>query len=290
MRGDVTAGADEGLPVAIGLIGVVGGEFCDGVVEAGGAADVAGEYGGVSSAGVAAGEYFAAEAGVFEQACGFDGGEVDGGLVIVELADEVVAALDGGPSEEGVGLELHGALAFDGAAALVVGLKLLAEVRSVGGGDFLFDLKEERVTGTVALEVDAVVAEADGAGADDLEGDVERGVLGEEVLALGLQALGVGGEGVEDFAGDFGTDPGEVGRDGFEDAMRAGACGEFGGCGALVGFAVASVVRASRLWAGVARSARRRTSEMGWRVRMRWTWKRAMSRTDMRAKVCIMVR
>ena len=74
---------------------------------------------GVAGAGVAAGEGFAADGGVFEQGGGFELVEQDGGLVVVELADEVVAALDGGPAEEGVGLELHGALAVDDAAALV---------------------------------------------------------------------------------------------------------------------------------------------------------------------------
>ena len=54
--------------------------------------------------------------------------------MVVELADEVVAAFDGGPAEEGVGLELHCALAFDDAAALVRRQRLLAEVGRVGGG------------------------------------------------------------------------------------------------------------------------------------------------------------
>ena len=63
--------------------------------------------------------------------------------------------------------------------------------------------------GAVALHVDAVVAQADGAGADDLEGDIERGVLREEVAALGLQALGVGGERVEHLARGAAVDAGE---------------------------------------------------------------------------------
>ena len=139
------------------------------------------------------------------------------GLVVVELADEVVAALDGGPAEERVGLELHGALAVDHAAALMARFELLAKVGCVGGGWLLLDLQEERVFGAIALHVDAVVAQANGAGADDLEGDIERGVLGEEVPALGLQALGIGGERVEHLARSGAVDTGEVGWGGFED-------------------------------------------------------------------------
>ena len=98
------------------------------------------------------------------------------------------------------------------------GFALLRQVGRVAGGDLFLDLQEERVLGAIALHEDAVVAQADGAGADDLEGDVERGVLREEVLALGLQALGVGGERVEHVAGGLAVNAGQVGRVGFEDA------------------------------------------------------------------------
>ena len=264
------AGFGEELPVAFGLVGVVGGEARDGVVEAGGSADVAGEDGGVSGAGVAAGEDFAAEGGVFEQAGGFEVREIDGGFVIVELADEVVAAFDGGVAEEGVGLELHGALAVHDAVALVTGFELLAEIGSVGGGGLFLDLEEEGVGGAVALEVDAVIAQADGAGADDLEGDVERRVLAEEVAALGLEALGVGAEGVEDFACTSGAT--RVRTGGMVLKMRVMPAA--GGSSELAEVLVrgAWVVRESRLCSGVARSARRRTCEMGCRVCRRWTW------------------
>ena len=87
------------------------------------------------------------------------------------------------------------------------------------------DLQEERVLGAVALHVDAVVAQADRAGADDLEGDVERGVLGEEVAAFGLEGFGVGGERVEDRAGKVAVDAGEDWVDGLEDARARRVCG-----------------------------------------------------------------
>src|ERR1017187_7835140 len=92
----------------------------------------------------------------------------------------------------------------------------LAEVRRVSGSDLLFDLQEERISAPVALHVNAVVAQTDGAGADDLEGDVERRVLYEEMSTLGLEALGIGGERVEDVAGGLAMHAREVGCDGLE--------------------------------------------------------------------------
>ncbi len=114
-------GVDELLPVLLGLVGVGYGEFGNGVVEALRSADVAGEHGWISAAGVAAGEHLAADAGVAQQVGDLYLGDVDGGFMVVELADEVVAAVDRGPAEEWVGLDLHGAFAFDDPASLMVG-------------------------------------------------------------------------------------------------------------------------------------------------------------------------
>jgi hypothetical protein len=61
------------------------------------------------------------------------------------------------------------------------------DVGGVSGDGFLFDLDEEGVFAAVAFEVDAVIAKADGAGADDLEGNVYDPVLGEEMTALRKQ-------------------------------------------------------------------------------------------------------
>ena len=102
-----------------GLVGVGAGEAEDGVVETVAVAEVSGDGDGVAGAGVAAGEEFAADVGVAQQAGGGEGVEVERGLVVVELADEVVAASDGGVAEEGVAGELHGTLAVDDAMALV---------------------------------------------------------------------------------------------------------------------------------------------------------------------------
>src|ERR1700722_20163095 len=176
-------GFDELLPVLLGLVGVGEGEAGDGLAEALGGAEVAGQHDEVAGAGVAAGEDLAGDLGVLHQAGRLEGGEVERGLVVVELADEEAARLagawvgDGGPAEEGIGLDLHGALAFDDAAALMgVRESGFVEVGGVGGGGLLLDLEEERVLAAVALEVKAVVAEADGAGADHLEGDIEDAV------------------------------------------------------------------------------------------------------------------
>ncbi len=81
--------------------------------------------------------------------------------MVVELANEVVAALDGGPPEERVGLELHGALALNDAVALVCGFAFAAQVGRVARGSLFLDLQEERVLGAIALHEDAVVAQAD---------------------------------------------------------------------------------------------------------------------------------
>ena len=94
----------------------------------------------------------------------------------------------------------------------------LPQIGRVGGECLFFDLQEERILGAVALQVEAVVAQADRAGTDDLEGDVERGVLREEVAAFGLEGFCVGDERVEGRAGEVAVDAGEDGVDGLEDA------------------------------------------------------------------------
>ncbi len=229
-RGRFGRGGGLGLlevgPVFFGLVGVGAGEGEDSFVEAVGFADVGRDCDGISGAGVAAGEEFAAEVSVTDERVTGEGGEIERCLVVVELANEVVArdvlfVGDGGVAEEGVGGELHGTLAVHDAMTLMgVGIGVRGEPAGVGGGGLFFDLEEEWVvvggaSEGCAFEVDAEVAEADGAGANDLEGDVDGCVLREEVTALGLEGVGVGGEGGED-----------------EVTLRAGDAGEEWGCGA----------------------------------------------------------
>jgi len=183
---------------------------------------------------VAAGEEFAAEVGVADEDFGREGLEIDGAFVVVELADEEVAIVEGGPTEEGIGLELHGALAFGDAAALVGGGGgRIGDKGGPGGGGFFLDLKEEGIVGAVAFEVDAEVAQADGAGADDFEGDVDGAVLIEEVAAIGLEVFAIEREGVEDGVALGAGDALEGGWGGVEDTCAVGvrAGGGFGVAG-----------------------------------------------------------
>ena len=87
----------------LGFVGVGAGEGEDGAVEALGVAEVSGDFYGIAGAGVAAGEELAAEICVAEEALWGEGCDVERGLVVVQLADEVVAAFEGGVAEEGVG-------------------------------------------------------------------------------------------------------------------------------------------------------------------------------------------
>jgi len=111
------ARAKERAPVALGLVGVGEREVRDGIVEAGGCADIAGDAAWVAGAGVAAGQVSPQTAAYSTSAPGLSESSRMELLVVIELAPrDRSAALDGGPAEEGVGLELHGALAFGDAA------------------------------------------------------------------------------------------------------------------------------------------------------------------------------
>ena len=114
--------------------------------------------------------------------------------MVVELANEEVAVFEAGPAEHGVGLDLHGALAVGGALAVVGRVGGVLEVGRPGGAGLLFDLEKKRFCRAGAFEVDAVIAQADGAGADDFEGDGEWAELREKVAMLRQEALGVLGE------------------------------------------------------------------------------------------------
>ena len=87
----------------------------------------------------------------------------------------------------------------------------IGKIRRVGGGCLLLDLKEERVAGPVAFEVNAVIAQAQRAGTDDFESDVNRTVERQQMLALWLKSLAVGGERVDDLFGLTSGDAGEAG-------------------------------------------------------------------------------
>ena len=75
----------------------------------------------------------------------------------------------------------------------------IREIGRVGRGSFLLDLQKERVVGSVALEVDAVIAQADGAGSDHLEGHVDGAIEREQMLALRLEHFAIRFERFEHF-------------------------------------------------------------------------------------------
>lgn len=171
---------------------------------------------------MATGEHFAADTSVLQKSGGLELSDIDRGFMVVELTDEEVAALDVRPAKEGVGLELHGAFSFDDSPSLVMLRGSISKVGSVGGDCFFLDLEEEWIAGAVALHVDDVVAEADRAGANYFECDVDRTVLSEEVATLGEQAVRVGSKRANDALGRSPGDAGKNGVDGLEDARWTG--------------------------------------------------------------------
>ena len=130
----------ESLPVVFSLLGIGCGEVGDGLVEARGGADVACDDARVAGAGVTARQRFSADCGILQQAVSLQLGHLNCGFMVVELTNQEVAALDGGPTEEGVGLELHSTLAIDDAAALMRRHWRLLQIGYVGGARFLLDL------------------------------------------------------------------------------------------------------------------------------------------------------
>ena len=118
-------------------------------------------------------------------------------FVVVQLADDVVARIDSRPSQQGIGLRLHLALALDNAAALLVptrGGRVLE--RNVGAGHGLFDLQEQRIACRLILRAvteqqDDVVTQADRAGADHLECKVDGNIAIEQFLMLGRESTAI---------------------------------------------------------------------------------------------------
>ena len=171
---------------------------------------------------MAAGQQFAADFGVGLKAAAGQVFEFDGAFVVVELADEVLAAADMGPAQERIGLQLHGALAL-GDALAVVGCGVgVGQIGRVAGGRLFLDLKKERVGRAVALEVNAVVAQAHGACAHHFEGYVYGAIEGQKMLALGFEHLAVRLERGQHGSGLRAGDAGEYGLVFLEAAERAG--------------------------------------------------------------------
>ena len=93
--------------------------------------------------------------------------------MVVELAYQEVAVIDRRVAEKGIAGELHRALAIHDAMALVFPrCRTVRNVPCIGRGRLLFDLDKERVgvrRTRMALAVNDVVTQADGARSNDLE-------------------------------------------------------------------------------------------------------------------------
>src|SRR6185312_4371235 len=128
------------FPVGLGLVRIGVREGKNRVVEASGVADIGSNGNRIAGTSVAAGEQFAAEVGVGAETVGGERGEIERGLVIVELADKIVAAIDGGIAEERIGGKLHGALSV-GDAVSVVGAAggVFRQVGCIRRGRLLFE-------------------------------------------------------------------------------------------------------------------------------------------------------
>ncbi len=170
---------------------------------------------------MAAGQQFAADRGKRLETVAFHIFNGDAALVIIQLADQKVTPREVRPAEKRVGLQLHGALAFDRALSVVMGGFGVGQIGRIAGRSLLLDLQEERIPGAIAFKVDAVVAGADRASADHLECHIDRAVEREPVLPLRLQHRPVGSQRAQHGLGLAARDPGKRRLDFFEAARRA---------------------------------------------------------------------
>src|SRR6185437_8421462 len=192
------------LPVGLGLIRIKVSEAEDALVKPRARSHISRDRHGVAGAGVATRKQLAAEIGVAMQVGGRKGLQVERRLMIIQLTDKVVAIVDARIPEERIAGELHGALTVHNTMSLLDPPRsTFGDVACISGGGLLLDLDKEwvRVRGArVALEIDDVVAQAHRAGADDLEGNVDRSVLRQKMLSLRLQRLRVLAERGENLA------------------------------------------------------------------------------------------
>src|SRR5580698_8988251 len=126
------------LVVLFSLVGIVDSEIADCLNKSIRVTDVAGERDRVTRARVTSYEQFAADLSVLGQAFPLQVLKLDRTLVIVELANKVLAIVDCGPTEKHVREELHRPLTLCHAPALVLRLPNLAQVRSICRSRLLF--------------------------------------------------------------------------------------------------------------------------------------------------------
>ena len=109
----------ELLVVLRALVGIADSEGDHGFIELVIIAQISRDRAGIARPGMTFGEQFAADPRVLVQTLAFQILAFDGGFVIAKLTNQVVATGDGSPSQENVGLHLHRALSFGGAASLM---------------------------------------------------------------------------------------------------------------------------------------------------------------------------
>ena len=114
--------------------------------------------------------------------------DLDRPFVVIQLANQILAIVDRGPAEKQVGQELHRPLALHDPVALVLRRPHFSQIRGISGTRLLLDLQKERIVAAVAFQIDDVIAQPNAARAHHPEGDIERPVQIEEVLALGQQS------------------------------------------------------------------------------------------------------
>ena len=146
-------GTEKDLVIAFGLIGIFQGKLADSNFEFARTADIAIESQRIARASVAAGEKLAANLRILCESVALQIIRGNGGFVIAQLTNEIVAIIDGRPAEKNIRLQLHSALTFGDPSPVVLDGALLAKIRSIGRARLLFDLQKQRVCWPIALQI-----------------------------------------------------------------------------------------------------------------------------------------
>ena len=202
MRPCLVAG-DQLSIVLVRLVRIVLGKAGDGFIEARTGAQICRNLNAVAGSRVGAGQRLAAHTRVDIQSRGRDRFDGHRSLEILELPPVKIPALDApDPAEEDVRSGLHAPLS-DHHPLAVVWIDALARIRFEHRRFGFLDLEEQWILSISSFEQHDVAARPNTADADNLSSDVHRGVLLEQVLAIGIQAFQVFIEGVRETAADI---------------------------------------------------------------------------------------
>ena len=147
---------------------------------------------------MAAGQEFAANLSVLHQALSFQVLDRDGPLMVIQLANQILAIVNSGPAQKQVREKLHRPLALSNPATLVLRLPHLSQVRRIRRARLLLNLQEQRVVAAIAFQVDDVIAQPDAAGPYHPKSNIQRAVLVEKVLPLGQERFAIRAERLQD--------------------------------------------------------------------------------------------